>query len=140
MAQVAGDAVGVGLDDVRVSFGDTDHPFVVVEDCGRMINPAVVDGQVHGSVAQGVLYGSGEGGAGADGATLPILTEAFVARLPITAERVARWITGDVGWGASRRTPRRREAVRTTLIGGSGFGPAAHRSAPTNRCDHASQP
>jgi carbon-monoxide dehydrogenase large subunit len=27
---------------------------VVVEDCGRMINPLVVDGQVHGGVAQGV--------------------------------------------------------------------------------------
>jgi carbon-monoxide dehydrogenase large subunit len=28
--------------------------YVVVEDCGRMINPIVVDGQVHGGVAQGV--------------------------------------------------------------------------------------
>jgi carbon-monoxide dehydrogenase large subunit len=27
---------------------------VVVEDCGRMINPLVVDGQVHGGVAQGI--------------------------------------------------------------------------------------
>ncbi|MBW3097421.1 xanthine dehydrogenase family protein molybdopterin-binding subunit [Pseudohoeflea coraliihabitans] len=28
--------------------------FVVAEDCGKMINPQVVDGQVHGGVAQGV--------------------------------------------------------------------------------------
>ena len=28
--------------------------YVVVEDCGRMINPMLVDGQVHGGVAQGV--------------------------------------------------------------------------------------
>jgi len=26
----------------------------VVEDCGRVINPAIVDGQVHGAVAQGI--------------------------------------------------------------------------------------
>ncbi|MGY3617122.1 xanthine dehydrogenase family protein molybdopterin-binding subunit [Bradyrhizobium sp. USDA 10063] len=28
--------------------------FVVAEDCGRIINPMIVDGQVHGGVAQGV--------------------------------------------------------------------------------------
>ena len=28
--------------------------FVVAEDCGRMINPMIVDGQVHGGVAQGI--------------------------------------------------------------------------------------
>jgi aerobic carbon-monoxide dehydrogenase large subunit len=28
--------------------------FVVAEDCGRLINPMIVDGQVHGGVAQGV--------------------------------------------------------------------------------------
>jgi carbon-monoxide dehydrogenase large subunit len=28
--------------------------FVVAEDCGRIINPLIVDGQVHGGVAQGV--------------------------------------------------------------------------------------
>jgi carbon-monoxide dehydrogenase large subunit len=28
--------------------------FVVAEDCGRIINPMIVDGQVHGGVAQGI--------------------------------------------------------------------------------------
>jgi len=28
--------------------------YVVVEDCGRMINPAVVEGQIRGGVAQGI--------------------------------------------------------------------------------------
>ncbi|WP_024513014.1 xanthine dehydrogenase family protein molybdopterin-binding subunit [Bradyrhizobium sp. ARR65] len=28
--------------------------FVVAEDCGRLINPMIVDGQVHGGVAQGI--------------------------------------------------------------------------------------
>jgi aerobic carbon-monoxide dehydrogenase large subunit len=30
------------------------HKYVVAEDCGRIINPMIVDGQVHGGVAQGV--------------------------------------------------------------------------------------
>jgi aerobic carbon-monoxide dehydrogenase large subunit len=30
------------------------HKFVVAEDCGRVINPMIVDGQVHGGVAQGI--------------------------------------------------------------------------------------
>jgi carbon-monoxide dehydrogenase large subunit len=28
--------------------------FVVAEDCGRIVNPSIVDGQVHGGVAQGI--------------------------------------------------------------------------------------
>ena len=28
--------------------------YVVAEDCGRIINPMIVDGQVHGGVAQGI--------------------------------------------------------------------------------------
>ncbi len=30
------------------------HKFAVAEDCGRIINPMIVDGQVHGGMAQGV--------------------------------------------------------------------------------------
>ncbi|WP_246709037.1 MULTISPECIES: xanthine dehydrogenase family protein molybdopterin-binding subunit [Bradyrhizobium] len=30
------------------------NKFVVAEDCGRIINPMIVDGQVHGGVAQGI--------------------------------------------------------------------------------------
>jgi aerobic carbon-monoxide dehydrogenase large subunit len=29
-------------------------PYYVAEDCGRLINPMIVDGQVHGAVAQGI--------------------------------------------------------------------------------------
>ncbi|MCU1395016.1 MAG: Carbon-monoxide dehydrogenase (acceptor) [Ilumatobacteraceae bacterium] len=45
--------------------------FVVVEDCGKMINPAIVDGQVRGGVAQGISAVLFEHSAyGADGAYL----------------------------------------------------------------------
>ena len=30
------------------------HKYAVAEDCGRIINPMIVDGQVHGGVAQGI--------------------------------------------------------------------------------------
>jgi len=30
------------------------HSYVVAEDCGQIINPMIVDGQVHGGVAQGI--------------------------------------------------------------------------------------
>jgi carbon-monoxide dehydrogenase large subunit len=34
--------------------------YVVAHDCGRVINPLLVDGQIHGGVAQGVGGGLGE--------------------------------------------------------------------------------
>jgi len=36
------------------TYGVTIRRYVVAEDCGRMINPMIVDGQVHGAVAQGI--------------------------------------------------------------------------------------
>jgi carbon-monoxide dehydrogenase large subunit len=36
------------------TFGVQIKRFVVAEDCGRIINPMIVDGQVHGAVAQGI--------------------------------------------------------------------------------------
>lgn len=36
------------------TFGVKLHQYVVAEDCGRIINPMIVDGQVHGAVAQGI--------------------------------------------------------------------------------------
>ena len=38
----------------RDTFGVTVTHFVVAEDCGRIINPLIVEGQVHGAVAQGI--------------------------------------------------------------------------------------
>src|SRR6185312_15786125 len=32
----------------------TIHRYMVAEDCGRVINPMIVEGQVHGAVAQGI--------------------------------------------------------------------------------------
>lgn len=36
------------------TYGVTVARFAVAEDCGRIINPLIVDGQVHGAVAQGI--------------------------------------------------------------------------------------
>ena len=36
------------------TFGVQVRDYVVAEDCGRIINPMIVDGQVHGAVAQGI--------------------------------------------------------------------------------------
>lgn len=45
-----GAVVKVDLETGQVELLD----FVVVHDCGRLINPVIVDGQVHGGVAQGI--------------------------------------------------------------------------------------
>ncbi|MFT5390765.1 MAG: carbon-monoxide dehydrogenase large subunit [Gammaproteobacteria bacterium] len=42
--------IEVDLETCRVTVLD----YTVVEDCGRVINPRIVDGQVHGGVAQGI--------------------------------------------------------------------------------------
>ena len=38
----------------RYAFLDALERFVVAEDCGKLVNPLIVDGQVHGGVAQGI--------------------------------------------------------------------------------------
>ena len=38
----------------RATYGVTIKTYVVAEDCGRIINPMIVDGQIHGAVAQGI--------------------------------------------------------------------------------------
>jgi carbon-monoxide dehydrogenase large subunit len=43
-------AVSVDADDGRIAI----NRYVVVHDCGRIINPAVVNGQIHGGTAQGI--------------------------------------------------------------------------------------
>lgn len=37
-----------------ITYGVTINKYVVAEDCGRIINPMIVDGQIHGAVAQGI--------------------------------------------------------------------------------------
>jgi carbon-monoxide dehydrogenase large subunit len=49
-------AVEVDPDTGRVSVRD----YVVVEDCGPVINPTIVEGQIHGAVAQGIGEALGE--------------------------------------------------------------------------------
>ena len=45
----------IGIVSVRVSTGEVGiEDYIVVHDCGTVINPALVEGQVHGGVAQGV--------------------------------------------------------------------------------------
>jgi len=44
-----------GVVSVRISTGEVKiEDYVVVHDCGTMINPMIIDGQVHGGVAQGI--------------------------------------------------------------------------------------
>lgn len=47
---VHGVRVGVDLDTCEIHILD----YVVVHDCGRIINPIIVDGQIHGGIAQGI--------------------------------------------------------------------------------------
>ena len=45
----------VGIVSVRISTGEvTIEDYIVVHDCGTLINPALVEGQIHGAVAQGI--------------------------------------------------------------------------------------
>ena len=45
----------IAVASVRVSTGEvTVEDFIVVHDCGTVINPAIVEGQIHGGIAQGI--------------------------------------------------------------------------------------
>lgn len=59
LAQAAADELGVPVENVRIEVdADTGAVdilrYLVVEDCGALVNPAVVDGQITGGVAQGI--------------------------------------------------------------------------------------
>ena len=62
--------------------------YVVVEDAGILINPAIVDGQVHGGVAQGIANALLEELVYDDQGTL--LTTTFMDYLPPTAAEIPR--------------------------------------------------
>jgi len=59
--------------------------YVVVEDCGKMVNPMIVEGQVHGAVAQGISNALYEDLA-YDGAGQPLTTSFMDYLLPTTME------------------------------------------------------
>ena len=45
----------IGIVSVRISTGEvTIEDYIVVHDCGTVINPALVEGQIHGGVVQGI--------------------------------------------------------------------------------------
>ena len=73
--------------------------YVVVKDCGRMVNPMIVEGQIHGGVAQGigaVLFE--ENTYGADGQPL---TTSFMDYLLPTATDVPNMIVDHIETPAS---------------------------------------
>ncbi len=63
----------------------TIHRYVVVHDCGRVINPTIVEGQIHGGVAQG-LGGAFWEKLAYDGGGQPLCTTFMDYLLPTAAE------------------------------------------------------
>ena len=92
--------------------------FVVAEDCGRIINPLIVDGQVHGGVAQGI------------GAAL--YEEIVYDERGPAAHREPRRLPGAVGVRDSRRCDVvHLETVSPTTLGGfRGMGEGGTIGAP----------
>ena len=117
--------------------------FVVSEDCGRMINPNIVEGQVHGGVAQGiggVLYEHNV--YDADGNPL---ASTFMDYLVPTAHEIPEIETfhiespaSTVGWLQGRRRGwRDRRPRRPVQRGRRRPRPARHhRARPTARPRH----
>src|SRR5438132_777822 len=64
--QIAADRLGLPIDDIRLLEGDTEtgavalRAFYAADDCGVIINPMIVEGQVHGGLAQGIGQALGE--------------------------------------------------------------------------------
>ena len=61
--------------------------YVAVHDCGRIINPLIVDGQVHGAIAQGIGQALMEGmvyspAHGDLAFTVPLFDEFMVRAIP----------------------------------------------------------
>lgn len=76
--------VEVDVDTGHVSF----ERFIVVEDAGRLINPMIVDGQIHGGVAQGIAGALYEEVVYDDDGNM--LTASLLDYLPPTAKEMPR--------------------------------------------------
>ena len=86
--------------------------YVAVDDCGNVINPMIVDGQVHGGVAQGVGPGAVRGGR--------------LRRRRPAAHRHARWTTRADAPPSCRRFELDRTVtpIATNPLGVKGIGEA----------------
>jgi carbon-monoxide dehydrogenase large subunit len=104
--------------------------YLVVEDAGVLVNPAIVDGQVHGGVAQGVANALLEELVYDDQGTL--LTTSFLDYLPPTAAEIPHI-----------EIAHRSSISDATLTGAKGVGeggtigaPAAILGAISDALDH----
>jgi CO/xanthine dehydrogenase Mo-binding subunit len=93
LAQVAADHLRVTPDEVEVeaATGAVRIPrYAVAHDCGTVINPLIVEGQIHGGVAQGI----GGAAIGAPAASANAVADALapfgahVTRTPLTPARI----------------------------------------------------
>ena len=120
-------ACHVAIVDVDIETGGVRiERFVVAEDAGRLINPMIADGQVHGGVAQGIanalleeIVYDAEGN---------ILTSTLADYLPPTAHEIPRLELHHLETLTRRRSPKPRGSGEGGTIG----APAAVINAINN--------
>ena len=105
--------------EVDTETGRTDIvKYVAVDDCGTVINPMIVEGQVHGGVAQGVAEALYEEAIYDDGGNL--MTSSMTQYLVPTAVEIPSMVTDN-----SQHTP-----STTNPLGVKGIGEAGTIAAP----------
>ncbi|MBA3764567.1 MAG: molybdopterin-dependent oxidoreductase, partial [Actinobacteria bacterium] len=105
--------------EVDTETGATDIvKYVAVDDCGNVINPMIVQGQVHGGVAQGVAEALYEEAIYDDGGNL--ITSSMTQYLVPTAVEIPSMVTDN-----SQETP-----STTNPLGVKGIGEAGTIAAP----------